>query len=268
MSPGVEIPRPQQGQAHGQLCAIGVELVIVQECVFGGEADRRRGVEAEAEPLDPAVPGTGDRRRDELLQSEGEHHVELATAVQKGLGPQDVASAGQGPVGEADWSSVDRFANAIGDIAFALAAESSGHAARRDEMPAVVSHGRAGQRSQDRRVDRALTAHEPKLPSCRGKRPEIAPTESTSPPEGGPSVVLVAEEQVRLRLGGRRVVARLPRRGQQVESIPRQRCGPGVVPGQEQQGGSVDGREVAMGPGPNAPVVTGRIPGQAGSLSP
>ena len=95
MGTGVKVPRPQEGQAHGQPGAVGIELVVVQKGILGGEGDRSRRVETMAEPVDPDLPGGGHRRGDELLQGEGQDHVELASPGQQCLRPQDVSAAGQ-----------------------------------------------------------------------------------------------------------------------------------------------------------------------------
>src|SRR5262249_51467481 len=140
--------RPQQGAAHRDATGIAKMRVIAENRILGRVANRAGLRKAALEAIWPGRTGGPHRLNDEILTSEGKHHIELGAAFDQSLRKQDVGPAGKRTEAAADHLYRESVANGGGDLAFVVSAKT-----RADHMARVGDHHRRAKRLEQRYFD-------------------------------------------------------------------------------------------------------------------
>ncbi len=142
---GLEMAGGEDGEAHGELAAVGEKGIVLEVAVLGGEADGVGGGEAGFEAGDPARSGGDDGVLEEVGFGEGEDDVEGGAAGEGGLGEKDVGSGGEGAVGGSDVFRGEEGVDAVADGLFFFGGEAFGASGAGDDVAGVVGDGGEGE---------------------------------------------------------------------------------------------------------------------------
>ncbi len=133
-------------------------------------------------------------------QRERKHDVEFASHSHQGFGPEDVASAGQGPVGNSGRPFLDRLRDPLSHLLLLLGDESTGGAGWGNPMSAEVGDARSGQWRQQDLVRAGQFTDQPQLSSGCGQGPEVVFVQLTGTLKCHPCAGFVPDQQLGLRL--------------------------------------------------------------------
>ena len=191
--------------------------------------------------------------------------MQLAAAAEQRLGPEDVGAAGQRAVGVAGWM----LGHDIGDLGCHARLCRSGEAPWLglvcDPVAAVVHDRGTGQNAQELWIEVQQPTDRAQLPARGRQRAEVAAVSCRGALKAMVCGGFVAAQQVRLRLGCRRVVG-LVAGGEGVEHDGRKLSGASGVAGDQPQRGRVDRRVVAAGTGEHGGVGLGGKRGPAATF--